>query len=342
VKIFIGSSGEARDNDLLSDVATWIEGAGHQPLRWDAPEAMTLGVQTFAVLRRIAQRVDGAVFIFSEDDQVWYRGRAAEQPRDNVLIEYGLFSAILGEERVVICRAGRPRTASDLLGINYIDMSLNQRARAERFIRQWLRNITENDNGFLAGERLDSPFQASGKRSLFLKGTELVARATKRVALVAKTPIVLAGCRPYDNSLTPFKYEADQMETYANLIEKSANGTGPRFVCVAALAALQSEIAANRDTLLPARVRQNCEMFTQKAEQPGSQVHLRWYDGSAPMTFLVSDDDFMIWFKDASGESVWITANDEVVARALFSRAEALGSTLDASTALEIINGSAS
>ncbi|GAA3346141.1 hypothetical protein GCM10020358_55980 [Amorphoplanes nipponensis] len=341
VKIFIGSSREARDNDLLHDVASWVEDAGHEPLRWDNPEAMTLGLHTLTALRRIARSVDGAIFIFSEDDRVWYRNGDAHQPRDNVLLEYGLFSAILGQEKVIICRAGDPKTASDVLGINWVELSKRSMARAEKHVRTWLKSSMAEYNEALAVKALKSPFQASGKRTLFEKGTELLLKAKHRVALVAKTPIILAGCRPYDGSSSPFSYEAEQMRVYADLMERSASGNGPEFVCVAARGAVAAELAANRDTILPQRMRENYESMARKLAMPQSRMTLRWYDGSAPMTFLVSDDDFMIWFKDASGESVWITARDEVIARALYSRAHAIGDVLDDAAALRAINGEA-
>ncbi|WP_371408739.1 nucleotide-binding protein [Micromonospora zamorensis] len=336
MRIFIGSSREARQRRLLAEVASWIEEVGHTPLRWDAREAVTPGTYTFSALRRIAHQVEGAVFLFSEDDRLWYRGAEARQPRDNVLIEYGLFSAVLGQESVIICREGDPKTASDLLGITHVELS-DGKARAQLAVQDWLEQLgslaDSEDRGLLL-ERLDSPFQASGKRSLFLKGTELVRKATRRVALVAKTPIVIVGCRPYDDSDRPISYESEQLATYREIIRRSTVGDGPDFICVASRAALIEDVAIHRGTTFRARVRHNCEEIGAALTAPGSRVQLRWHEESAPMTFLVSDDDFMIWFKDASGESVWITANDEIIARALYSRAEAMGHVLDMADAL--------
>src|SRR5689334_23314630 len=114
MRIFLGSSREASTTGLLRRVAGWVESCGHEPLRWDEPGVFPAGSYTFPTLRRVAREVDGAIFVFAEDDKVWYRTDKAMQPRDNVLLEYGLFSGTLGEGRVAICRSGSPRTASDL------------------------------------------------------------------------------------------------------------------------------------------------------------------------------------------------------------------------------------
>ena len=324
MRIFLGSSREASRTGLLRRIAGWIEACGHEPLRWDDPGVFPPGSYTYPTLRRLAREVDGAIFIFAEDDAVWYRTDKAMQPRDNVLIEYGLFSSALGETHVAICRSGNPRTASDLFGITSIGISQGMYVRAETEIAEWLKGIEAPDPGTIAMEQLSSPFQASGKRSLFLKGTELVRRAQSRVALVAKTPIILMGPRPYDGTNSPVSYEAEQYATYLALIERSSNGNSPDFLCVASRPRVLEDVRAYHQTPLPGRMRSSYERIHSRSADvvPASRMRFRWHEDASPMTFLVCDDDFMIWFKDGSGESVWITAHDEVIARALFSRAE--------------------
>lgn len=335
MRVFLGSSSES--SSLLLTIAGWIENAGHTPVRWSDPGVFPPGQYTFSALRQQARQMDAAIFVFAEDDRVWYRTDQVMQPRDNVLIEFGLFSAALGDGRVVICRSGNPKPASDISGVTYVQLADSSIVRAERDIIEWLTRLQDPEPGSLLLERLKSPFQASGKRSLFLQGTDLLRRARNRVALVAKTPIVLVGCRPYDDSQAPFSYESDQLDLYRDIVRISAAGKAPDFICVASRSALVDEVATHRNTSLPVRVQENCERLQAEESRAGSRVKLRWYDGAAPMTFLVCDDDFIIWFKDSSGESVWITAHDEVIARALYSRAEAIGHAM---TPAEVLNGS--
>lgn len=140
MNIFIGSSKEAIE--VLDWVAMCLEQYGHRPLRWDQPGLFPPGEQTFARLISISQSVDGAIFIFSEDDQIWYRGDAASQPRDNVLIEYGLFAGRLGLGRAIICMYQKPKQATDMLGINYVDVSEPRRERARIELRIWANDLS--------------------------------------------------------------------------------------------------------------------------------------------------------------------------------------------------------
>jgi hypothetical protein len=87
------------------------------------------------------------------------------------------------------------------------------------------------------------------------------------------------------------------------------------------------------------RVHGNVERLYATAQLPGSRLSLRWYDGDSPMTYLVCDDDFMIWLKSPSGNSVWITARDEEIARALFERAEVTGVELGLPALMQSLGG---
>lgn len=344
MRVFLGSSREADDNGMLLRVAGWVERYGHEPLRWNESGAFPLGTYTFSRLQELARGVDAAIFIFAEDDKVWYRSENSTQPRDNILLEYGVFSGVLGEDRVAICRSGSPRIATDLAGITYVNVTDLTKVRAETDIREWLRRIAGARYDVLPGgllmERLNSPFQASGKPSLFEKGTELVQQARHRVALVAKTPIVLMGPRPYDGSGPSKSYEKRQYETYMNLVADSSAGRAPDFVCVASRPCVIEEMARFSHTPLREQVRDRyIELDKRSANvNAGSRMKFRWHGGSAPMTFLVSDDSFMIWFKDGSGESVWITALDENVAGALYSNALLISEDLSVQDVLHDID----
>lgn len=137
--VFLASSIEALDE--LHEVASWIEEAGHNPLPWDSHTLFLPGENTFEKLIEISKQVDAAIFIFSEDDSVWYRTDTFSQPRDNVLIEYGLFAGALGQKRAAICRRGKPKTATDLRGIVVIDITDGKKQGARIRLGLWLKNL---------------------------------------------------------------------------------------------------------------------------------------------------------------------------------------------------------
>lgn len=129
----------------MRQVAAIIEEQGHEPLRWDKPGLFIAGKYTLETLENIAKKVDAALFIFSEDDKLWYRNKdIVGSVRDNVLIEYGLFCGNISRMKACICCVNNPQIASDLNGITYIN--LTHKARAEIDIIEWLKSLTHQSD----------------------------------------------------------------------------------------------------------------------------------------------------------------------------------------------------
>jgi hypothetical protein len=139
MKVFIGSSTESYED--LRTIGSWLEELQLEPLPWDKPGLFLPGENTLAKLLQTAEDVDAAIFIFGEDDRVWYRSDAMMQPRDNVLIEYGLFVGRLGPKRAIICRKGNPKTAADLHGITFITVDPNRHEGARLRLLAWARSL---------------------------------------------------------------------------------------------------------------------------------------------------------------------------------------------------------
>ena len=139
MKIFIGSSAEQKA--YLDLIASWIESSGHEPVLWNDSNVFPPGSYILSSLVKIAKTVEAAVFIFSEDDTLWYRKAKIKQPRDNVIFEYGVFLGILGKERVIFCRDGKPKPASDILGVVYIDISKGNLAKAKLIMLAWIESL---------------------------------------------------------------------------------------------------------------------------------------------------------------------------------------------------------
>jgi hypothetical protein len=113
--IFIGSSTEGLE------VARAIE----KQLQYDAePTVWTdgifgLGHGTLESLVGSLDRFDFAVLVLSPDDLIVSREQTNNSPRDNVLLEIGLFIGRLGRERtfIVFNRDGNLKLPSDLAGV---------------------------------------------------------------------------------------------------------------------------------------------------------------------------------------------------------------------------------
>jgi hypothetical protein len=138
VRIFIGSSGESRKT--AEEIAEFVVECGHEPMPWYNKKAFPPGDVTFTRLFQLSKEVDGAVFVFSEDDQILTRGKQNFQPRDNVILEFGLFARSLGPYRSIICIVGEPSLPVDIAGLTWIKVT-NMDAAMPR-LRDWLGQLT--------------------------------------------------------------------------------------------------------------------------------------------------------------------------------------------------------
>ena len=142
MKIFIGGASE--DSESIREIESWVSDNDHDAWPWDKPGTFTIGTATFPRLIEISRQIQAAILIFSPADQVYYRGDATGQPRDNVLIEYGLFASALGPEKCAIALIGDSKVASDLAGISVLDFRGKRKPRGRLELNIWLRNLTSN------------------------------------------------------------------------------------------------------------------------------------------------------------------------------------------------------
>ena len=141
MEIFIGSSSEAAD--YMDQISLILEGYNVDPLPWNAvgKNIFVPSTNTIDALFEITKRVDGAIFIFNADDKTWNDKSALEScdvVRDNVILEYGLFAGSLGDKSKVcfICK-GKPKIASDLKGVTYIDGDKGD-IQTKVHLKEWL------------------------------------------------------------------------------------------------------------------------------------------------------------------------------------------------------------
>jgi len=119
-RLFIGSTVEALQvaREVQAELDRDVEATvWHQNL-------FTPGDLTWTRLVEMARnRFDFALFVFSADDVVESRGASTRGPRDNVLLEYGLFVGAVGPDRTFFLfnRDHRPKIASDLAGVTALD-----------------------------------------------------------------------------------------------------------------------------------------------------------------------------------------------------------------------------
>jgi hypothetical protein len=112
---FIGSSAEGlpiaqaiqQNLDYSCETQIWSEGV------------FGLGGGTLDTLLKSLDNYDFAILVCTPDDLVRSRGEEQASPRDNVLLELGMFLAALGQERTfIVCdRSANMKLPSDLAGV---------------------------------------------------------------------------------------------------------------------------------------------------------------------------------------------------------------------------------
>jgi hypothetical protein len=179
VKVFIASSTESLE--VARELAAWLQEDGLMPVIWEDPGVFHPGEFNYESLLRISNDPDiqAAVIVMNTDDKVWYRKEVTRQPRDNVFIEYGLFSARLGIKRAIIVQYGDIKQASDLAGLNHINMSEANKRRARLEVAKWseqlLLQARELSEDVLAQESCQADWKIAERRARKI-GVDIEAR----------------------------------------------------------------------------------------------------------------------------------------------------------------------
>ena len=114
--IFIASSSSALK--LARAVKEELE-QSFEPDIWDE-HLFELGEDTLSNLLRFAKLYDFGVFLITADDLTTSKKTTSKAPRDNVILELGMFMGAIGSRRafpiVAMTKDGPPKLPSDLLG----------------------------------------------------------------------------------------------------------------------------------------------------------------------------------------------------------------------------------
>ncbi len=118
IKVFLGSSGEARHYaQLCSEVLSVID---IEPFPWWRQSAFPPSIGFFEALLNISISTQAALLLATPDDQTVVRGKSKLTPRGNVILEYGLFTGAQGRDRVALVVIGDADLPSDLEGVTQL------------------------------------------------------------------------------------------------------------------------------------------------------------------------------------------------------------------------------
>lgn len=115
VRLFIGSSAEGRE--VAHNLQAVLEGRGVCEVEvWDQGVFQPSGYALDSLLD-VAARSDFAVLVASPDDVTVSRGDTAASVRDNIVLEFGLFTGALGRQRTYLLATGSAKLPTDTLGL---------------------------------------------------------------------------------------------------------------------------------------------------------------------------------------------------------------------------------
>src|SRR5262252_6687290 len=114
-RVFVGSSSEGLP--IAQSVSSALE-RDALPTLW-THQLFLPGQYPLDVLEKELRNQQFAVLVASPDDEVFKRGITSPAMRDNLLLEFGLFSGALGRKRTFFLCPSNPRLElpSDLLGL---------------------------------------------------------------------------------------------------------------------------------------------------------------------------------------------------------------------------------
>lgn len=122
MKIFVGSS--TGKISLAEQIAVALEAEHFHVVRWWQDAAFPGGANTINRLVELSNECDGAAFVFGADDDCIFVDSSGgaitkKAPRDNVLLEYGIFVSKLGAERTQFLVEPNVKVPTDLSGITW-------------------------------------------------------------------------------------------------------------------------------------------------------------------------------------------------------------------------------
>lgn len=114
--VFIGSASGPAELYAIAVKQVLEEGGGIQATHWR--DLYELGETSIEALMRALDTFDFGIFVLTEDDELLLRKEVVRVPRDNVVLELGLFRGRLGRDRTFIIHPNVEglHLPSDLLG----------------------------------------------------------------------------------------------------------------------------------------------------------------------------------------------------------------------------------
>jgi hypothetical protein len=165
LRVFIGSSTEAREKAEILQELLYEQGPDIQPRAWWSEGVFPVGSTFIDSLRLIMRSTDAALLLATEDDRTVTRGKEVMEPRDNIPLEYGMSIEVHGPERTALAVLGNPKLPTDVSGVNHLhlhpgsdhgDFKERNRGKIRSLVDQWRSSLREQTKPAHAPSKLAS------------------------------------------------------------------------------------------------------------------------------------------------------------------------------------------
>lgn len=222
--VFIGSSSEgvqlarALQRELLSDceVELWSQGV------------FEAGGYTLDSLINEAKRCDFAVLVATPDDVLDSRGQSSAVPRDNVILEFGLFAGVLGRDRTLLLASGGVKLPTDVLGITRL--AYHEQSNLQAAVSEAAHQVRQRMNALGQTERASSTHAAEPRGDGVLQAEleRLIQDAICQGWSVKNTSTALRLTSPKRKTLTLTKSRPDVTRNQLRKFVAQARAQGLR------------------------------------------------------------------------------------------------------------------
>ena len=143
-RIFIASAEESKE-EYAKPIAQALSDKGYEVVRWW--NIFRSGDFPIERIIKIVQDVEGGVFVCTGIDKTWYRGKQRDAPRDNLILELGLFLPHLGRGYCLIIKDSDTMLPSDLDGLTFLSAGDDVATLSERVISHFEEHFQERHFG---------------------------------------------------------------------------------------------------------------------------------------------------------------------------------------------------
>lgn len=146
LRIFLGSSHETKPTaKKLAHLLKAYGGDDVEVVPWWGTNVFEPPRYFMDSLKLVMERTDAALLLAAEEDRTFFRGKTFREPRDNVILEYGMSVAAHTLEGTVLAVIGEPRLPSDLDGVTHLcldkesgNFTTSDREEIEALLNRWM------------------------------------------------------------------------------------------------------------------------------------------------------------------------------------------------------------